>query len=398
MGVVYLAAGLSVLGKGFIGPGLIAVVCLAHLAVTGRWNVLKRCALPVGILLFVLVFMPWHHGMAIFRGERFVHEWIVQNNLQRFATGEQDQAVGSFVFYARTMGLAAFPWAAALPLSLWYGIRSFRRRVDREPNEQSAADFHRFAMLWFVISFWLITYAATKYYHYMLPALPPVALLVGLWLDRLLGTEDETKRRTLVVAVGVVLGVSALMLVVREAMHEPAWLAHLNTYLYTGMWKKGAPPVDRLAWVGAPFALGLILLTIRRKRAAVVAMVFSAVLTTAYVLADYLPATSEAWSQRSAFRTYFERRGPNDRLASWWFYYRGETYFSKRDIWVTKNPDREKVKELIEEYEGKGATLWFITTAAHGKRLKSYLPTKYRADLKVAYESFHYMLLALPVP
>jgi hypothetical protein len=336
--------------------------------------------------------------MTVFRGERFVHEWIVQNNLQRFATGEQDHAVGSFVFYARTMGLAAFPWAAALPLSLWYGIRSFRRRKDQEAGRQSAADLHRFAMLWFVLSFWLLTYAATKYYHYLLPALPPFALVVGLWLDRLLAPNDDAKRSTLVTAAGAVIGVAILSMVVREALHEPAWIAHLTTYLYTGMWKKGAPPVDRLAWVAAPFAVGLILLATRRKREAVAAMALAGVLTATYVLADYLPATSEAWSQRSAFRTYFERRGPNDRLVSWWFYYRGETYFSKRDIWVTKNPDREKVKELIEEYEGKGVTLWFISTAAHGKRLKSHLPPKHRADLEVAYESFHYMLLALPVP
>jgi 4-amino-4-deoxy-L-arabinose transferase-like glycosyltransferase len=398
MGVVYLAAGLSVLGKGFIGPALIGVMCLAHLAVTGRWNILRRCGLLVGVLLFVLVCFPWHHGMIIFRGERFVHEWIVQNNLQRFATGEQKHAVGSFVFYARTIGLAAFPWAAGLPLALWYGIRSFRPGGDREPKRQSAVDLHRFAMLWFVLSLWLITYAVTKYYHYLLPALPPLAVLTGLWLDRLLGPKDETMSKTLVIAAGAILGLSTLALVVREALHEPAWLAHLTTYLYTGMWKKGAPPVDRLAWVCAPFGLGLILLTIRRKRAAVAAMALSAVLTTTYVLADYLPATSEAWSQRSAMRTYFERRGPNDRLVSWWFYYRGETYFSKADIWVMKNPDRKKVAELIKEHEGKGATLWFVTTAAHGKRLKSHLPHKHRADLEVAYESFHYMLLALPVP
>ena len=35
-----------------------------------------------------------------------------------------------------------------------------------------------------------------------------------------------------------------------------------------------------------------------------------------------------------------DERGPNDRLISWWFYYRGETFFTKQDIWVMKNPDR----------------------------------------------------------
>jgi hypothetical protein len=58
-------------------------------------------------------------------------------------------------------------------------------------------------------------------------------------------------------------------------------------------------------------------------------MVLSALLTLGWVMNSYLPAVSEHWSQRSLIRIYYDQRGPEDPLLSWWFYYRGETFFTK---------------------------------------------------------------------
>ncbi|MBL4688059.1 MAG: glycosyltransferase family 39 protein [Nannocystaceae bacterium] len=125
MGIMYLAGGLSLLGKGMIGPGLIGLVVLVHLIVAKRWRLLLVCGLPTGILLFALAGFPWHHAMLLYRGEKFFSELIVVNNLQRFSTSEQKQAVGGFAYYLETMGLGALPWVAVMPLALWAGARSF---------------------------------------------------------------------------------------------------------------------------------------------------------------------------------------------------------------------------------------------------------------------------------
>jgi hypothetical protein len=364
--------------------------------VSGRWNILRRAGLPLGILLFALACFPWHHAMILFRGGRFVNEWILANNFERFASGEQKQAVGSFAYYLRTLGLAAFPWAALAPLALWHAVGFFRKDGTLREEPRARHELGGFALLWLVASLWLVTYSITKYYHYLLPCLPPFAVLIGLWLDRVLD-RGRVRLSWSTAGIGCTLGLAYLAFTCRDVYHEPAWIAHLTTYLYTGIWVQGAPDVDRLLWCCTPFAVGLLLLVVRRYRWAVAAMVVSATMTTAYVIDDYLPAASESWSQRSMMRVYFDRRGPNDRLLSWWFYYRGETYFSKRDIWVLKNADRKKLAEFIEEQEGKGVTLWFATTVPHGRRLGAHLPRKYRDDMEVAYESFHYVLVRVPL-
>ena len=103
-------------------------------------------------------------------------------------------------------------------------------------------------------------------------------------------------------------------------------------------------------------------------------------------------------SQRSAMRMYFDERAPNDRLVSWWFYYRGETFFAKGNLWVMKDPDRSSVSELVESCRGQGISLWFITTVQHANRLATHLPNDVRHNVEPMYENFHYALLRVEVP
>ena len=399
MGILYLAAGLSLLGKGLIGPGVVGVVVLAHLAVSGRWGLLRRCGLPTGILMFALSSFPWHHAMILYRGDRWVNELIIQNNLQRFSSGEQKQAVGSFAYYLETLGLAALPWSAVVPMALWRGFRAFTADAptegegEPESADHGAAALMRFAVLWFCMALLVISFSTTKYYHYLLPVLPPLAIVIGLWLDR---AWQGGRARSLGIVVGALVGVAVLIAVVRDAMLTPAWLAHLTTYLYTGMWTKGAPDTTRLAITCLPFAVGLGLWAMARRRWAVGAFLFSALLTTGYVIADYIPAASESWSQRTMLRTYFDQRDEQDRLVSWWFYYRGETFFSKGDIWVMRENDRGKLAELFTEQEQKGGALWLATIESHAKRLKSSVPAAYRDDIQEVYRSYHYVMMRVP--
>ncbi|WP_106392347.1 hypothetical protein [Enhygromyxa salina] len=428
MGVVYVAGGLSLMGKGMIGPGIIGLLILVDMVVNGRLHLLwqRRCELAVGILLFVVTCFPWHHAMAIFRGERWVNELIVVNNLARFASGEQEQAVGGFAFYLRTLGLAALPWSAVVPPALWAAVLAYRHQRGGDPAQLlgEAADtdaergrsLHRLALLWFVVSFGLITYSVTKYYHYLAPCLPPLAILVGVWLHGLMPTpvreraheRDQSGREpraplgdqlpipaTLACALT---GCAVLYMVVRATLDEPAWIAHLTTYLYTGMWRQGAAPVDRLVWCVVPFGFGLLLWVARKGRLAVAGMVLSGLLTTTWVIDDYLPATSENWSQRSAFRYAYDHAGKNDRLLSWWFYYRGETYFAKRRIWVSMEPDRVKLREYIDKFRGKGTTFWVMTTARHAERARSHFPPDLRDEIDIVYQNFHYALIKVEIP
>lgn len=396
MGVLYAAAGLSMMGKGMIGPGLIGAVIVADLTLSRAWGRLRQCMLPGGTLLFVLTCFPWHHAMVLYRGDPWINELLIQNNLQRFSTGEQAQAVGGLSFYLETLGLAALPWSALVPFVLVQGMLAFRERrsAPATPPEQGPNGTFRFMMTWFTVSLFVLTYSTTKYYHYLAPGLPPLAAMMGVALDRWWSGGDG---RGLSSLAGIAVAWTVLLGVTLDLVDTPSWIAHLTTYLYTGMWTQGAPPTERILLVTFPFAVGLALAWLGRRSHAVAAWALSGVLTAGYVLADYIPAASESWSQRSAFETYVRERSPSDRLVGWWFYYRGETFFSKGNLWVLKGPDRSQLAELFDAHEGKANALWFITIEAHARRLKNQLPSAYQDRLEERYRSFHYVLMRVPL-
>jgi len=395
MGILYLAAGLSLLGKGLIGPGLIGLLVLTDMAIHGRLHLLRRAGLPLGVVLFALASFPWHHAMLLYRGDRFFNELIMVNNLARFGSGEQDQAVGGFTFYLRTLGIAALPWVAALPAALWRATGA-----GAEASRGPRGELERFAFLWLAVSLLLITYSVTKYYHYLLPALPPLAVLLGLALAAGLDAPGRAwlaaRPRARWLAAG--LGAAILVLTVRDAVVEPAWITHLTTYLYTAMWREGAPPVEVLGVLVLPFVLGLALWASLRPRLAIASMAASSLAVSAWLFTSYLPHVSETWSQRSAIRHYFDHRAPGDRLLSYWFYYRGETFFTKADVWVAKEAKRDKLAELIEEEAGEAQSLWLVTTLSHGKRVITTLPHAVRGGVEWAYQNPHYALLRIPLP
>ena len=66
------------------------------------------------LLMLVAAFAGYEHAMALYRGKPWINALIVINNLARFGSGEQDQAVGGFAYYVRTLGVAALPWSAVM--------------------------------------------------------------------------------------------------------------------------------------------------------------------------------------------------------------------------------------------------------------------------------------------
>ena len=55
MGVVYVGGGLSLMGKGFLGPGLIGLLILVDMLVSGRIRRLHRVGLASGVVIFGLI-------------------------------------------------------------------------------------------------------------------------------------------------------------------------------------------------------------------------------------------------------------------------------------------------------------------------------------------------------
>jgi 4-amino-4-deoxy-L-arabinose transferase-like glycosyltransferase len=186
--LLFLAAwyfgAVATLGKGPAGFGLPLCVTFLYVAVTRKWTKLLSLEIISGLLIIMAVALPWYVAMYVRHGHEFTDRLIFHDMYKRAMVHVHDTNEGddvSFRYYIWQLGYAFFPWTGLVPAALvWWA----RRRDDAAKGE---GDVSVFLATWFVFAFGLFTAVLTKFHHYIFPAVPPVAMLTGILVDRLLG-------------------------------------------------------------------------------------------------------------------------------------------------------------------------------------------------------------------
>jgi 4-amino-4-deoxy-L-arabinose transferase-like glycosyltransferase len=223
----YLAAwffaGLSTLGKGPAGFGLPVLVTLLYLAgsrpsedfFTRMQRVVReltRFEILSGLLLIVpVVALPWYVAMYVRHGPPFTDRLIFHDMFNRAFHHVHDTNEGddtSFRFYVWQLGYALFPWTGLAPFGLLWWLRR-----GRSNDDDDRADTSVLLCMWFVLGFALFSFMGTKFHHYILPAVPPIAMLIGIVLDDMIGPRALAQRRALPAYLAGIAGGVTLMVI-----------------------------------------------------------------------------------------------------------------------------------------------------------------------------------------
>ncbi|MBL8683003.1 MAG: glycosyltransferase family 39 protein [Myxococcales bacterium] len=179
--IVYLFSAISFMGKGPAGLGVPEIVLLGFMMTTGKWKLLPRIRFFQGIAIFLLVGFPWYIGIYGRLGSEFTDRFIVHDLLNRAFAGVHGDK-GTFRYFVWQLGYAMFPWTGLVPVALG----GWRLIVPKDATE-AQRDVARLALLWLLVTFTLFSMMVTKFHHYIFPAVPPIAILVGLTLNRMMG-------------------------------------------------------------------------------------------------------------------------------------------------------------------------------------------------------------------
>ncbi|HQU32843.1 MAG TPA: glycosyltransferase family 39 protein [Thermoanaerobaculaceae bacterium] len=176
---MFVAAALSVLAKGLIGIVIPGAVVFFYLWATRQWRVLAAVPWLTGVPLFLAVAAPWHL-LAAARTPDFAWFYFVHEHLMRFATSEA-QRQEPFWFFFAIVGLGCVPWSGLFPASAM--LVEWRRLRESLAEQREAV----FLLVWagFIVAFF--SASRSKLIPYVLPALPPLAVLVGLAVERARG-------------------------------------------------------------------------------------------------------------------------------------------------------------------------------------------------------------------
>jgi len=186
---IYVSMALAVLSKGLIGVILPGGVFFFWILFFNQWKQLRHLCLPTGILLFLLIAIPWHVLAALatpeqrwdnlltpdMQGRGFLWYYFIYEHFLRFTDpGTAHRSQGWWFFFA-ALPLGMIPWLIFLPQSVAHAAKGGWQKL-RQKNEFG------YLFFWTMIPLLFFSASASKLIPYILPSMPPLALIVGYFL------------------------------------------------------------------------------------------------------------------------------------------------------------------------------------------------------------------------
>src|SRR3989344_3315850 len=183
----YAFAALATLTKGLIGIVIPAMVIGAWIVLLWEWRLLKTIYLPSGLLLFLVISSPWHI-LASNANPEFAHFYFVHEHFERYLSKVHDRYQPPW-FFIPVLIAGFYPWIAFLPQAIGKALPASwsARHQDKESL---------FLLLWAGLVFAFFSLSDSKLTSYILPAMPPLALLLARHLAQAWGQPALPAVRT----------------------------------------------------------------------------------------------------------------------------------------------------------------------------------------------------------
>jgi 4-amino-4-deoxy-L-arabinose transferase-like glycosyltransferase len=189
----FVGLAIGLLGKGPVAVVLTGIPLALWVLLGNRWTLLPRLPWISGILLCLVLTLPWYVAAEL-KTPGFLAYFIIGEHVQRFLeSGWQGDLYGSG--HAQPAGMINLYWLGALfPWSLYIPFLLLRPQSVRESFSADSDGWLSYLALWAGSPLLLFSPAANIVPAYVLPGMAPaVLLLVALWSD-LFGWAGRTLR------------------------------------------------------------------------------------------------------------------------------------------------------------------------------------------------------------
>jgi 4-amino-4-deoxy-L-arabinose transferase-like glycosyltransferase len=187
---LYFFGAAATLAKGPVAPFLALAIILLFAGLRREWSVLRRTIWLPGVLLYLVMVLPWYIAVQK-RNPTFYRLFFLEHNLERFATNRY-QHHQPFWFYLAVLLIALMPWTVlsirALVDSIEVSIAEWKVRHNptRYLGHTRAGDaFPEFLVLWTLFPIVFFSFSGSKLPGYILPSVPPLAILTADYLNRI---------------------------------------------------------------------------------------------------------------------------------------------------------------------------------------------------------------------
>ncbi len=406
---LYASAALAVLTKGLIGLIFPGAIIFVHILVTGNWKVLRRLQIGYGIVIFLIVAVPWHVAAALANPD-FLWFYFIREHLLRYLGMRYPKdydTVPRLLFWGLLL-VWLFPWSAFI----WGLVRDFPRSI--RPREKTA-QVCLFLFVWIGVILAFYTFSTTQEY-YTFPALAAFALLLGKTLANL--EAGQTSRRwglaglAVLTAISVATGMSMTALTWIGNHTGPHTLygtlttnpeyynlafGHMRD-LTSATFRHLSPLVYQTAAILIAGPLAALLFAVRKRWIVSFILLAAMMIGVCHLYNEGMIAFEPVLSSKSLAQVIGYHYRPGDKIVINDFYEKGSTinYYTGRQVYVTNSgfgalwyglQDKTAPKlgltddELVNEWTSGGRVFLF----SEKKPLDSFLSR---------HPDFNYKLLA----
>ena len=236
---MYSAMGGATLVKGPVGFVLPVMVIALYLILTKRWSILREMELARGIPVFLLIVAPWYLWVEL-RNPGYLRYFLLEENLLRYLTPHFNRG-RPWHYYVKVLAVGFFPWTALM-------YAPFLQITATLRDERKI-----FLLLWLVVPLLFFSFSLAKHPGYILPIFPPLSVLTGEAIARMLSGPSAKARRLLSIPWLILLAVFSyftLALFVPELL--PADLQERSPEVL--------PLIRQISWPLIPLLLVLLVL------------------------------------------------------------------------------------------------------------------------------------------
>jgi 4-amino-4-deoxy-L-arabinose transferase-like glycosyltransferase len=168
----WAAMALAVLSKGLVGIIFAGAAILIVIVQRRDLKVLDRLHLIPGLLVFFAITAPWFVAVSM-ANEEFAQFFFIHEHFARFLT-RAHRRVEPWWYFLPIVAAGFLPWMFALPAAI---MRAWREEQGREFQPL------RIAILWSAFVVLFFSASGSKLPTYVLPVFPPLALVLGRYLE-----------------------------------------------------------------------------------------------------------------------------------------------------------------------------------------------------------------------
>lgn len=381
----YIFIGLATLAKGIGGFAIPGAIWLIYILLSGEWGILKRAMLPIGLFVFGIVAIPWYATLLSFNGRdtegfTFYGRFFVHDHFNRLAKGVHGDR-DSFEYFIEQLGFGMFPWSALIPFAF---VSALKERILDAAKEYRTILLY---VLWGIFGYVFFHLMITKFHHYIFPAVPSIALVVAIYIDKLL---DDPERESLLVKLLIFV---FFIILARDIILDQRLLVNLFTYKYDRPFPTGVIELWKyIAIFTIGGALVIYFYVFKRQRYAFYSYMATALAFALFLVHVYFNLITPHYSQKYLFDTYYKMRRGNEPIAAYLMNWRGETFYSRNTVRQLKSNSETK------SYANGPGRKFILVEASRYNSLKNLLSNEMKGKFRIVDRSSNKFYLTIVDP